>query len=217
MRILERLGTGGDTSVGKRRCLSTFSEVSLPVSGDWNVVLAGRHDGCNDVGPTFSRQIASSFRLHDAITVRGSLSKGFRAPDLSLLHFDESIDYPYVCDTKNFTGDLEDCDEGQVERVTGGNPDLKPDKAESSSIGVATDFGPVSLSADWFRIWLENSPARLSAQKVIGLEAAGMLPTGVEVEREGGVIRRITSPVVNSGETDVRGLEMRARVDWEAD
>ena len=37
------------------------------------------------------------------------------------------------------------------------------------------------------------------------------------VRREGGVITRIESPLVNSGQTEVAGLDLQARVDWKAD
>ena len=211
------LGTGGVTAAGERRHWSAFSEASLPLHSDWEVVLVGRRDDYNDVGAAFSHQVASRYRLHEVLTVRGSWSGGSRAPSLFVLHADEAIDYPYICDTSTLTAGSEDCDEYQVERVSGGNPNLKPDDAESLSLGAVTSVGPFSLSVDWFRIWLSCVPATLDAQSVIDLEAEGRLPPGVRIVRDGDLITRIEGSWGNSGEAGVVGLDLHARTDWKTD
>ena len=43
------------------------------------------------------------------------------------------------------------------------------------------------------------------------------MPPGAAVIREGDLITRIESPLVNSGETDVSGIDVRARSGWKAD
>ena len=211
------LGSGGILAAGERRRWSGFAELSLPLLDDWNVVLAGRRDDHDDVGATLSHQVASRYKLHEALTLRGSWDRGSKAPGLRALHLRGSIDYPYVCDTRTLTVTGEECDETQVERVSGGNPNLEPDKAESVSFGAVTSLGPLSLSADWFRIGLSDVPAQLSAQSIIDLDAEGRLPPGAAVIREGDLITRIESPLVNSGETDVSGIDLRARAGWKAD
>ena len=211
------LGSAGNSASGQRRRWSAFTEASLPLHGDWDVVLAGRRDDHDDVGATFSYHVASQYRLHEALAVRGSWSEGSRAPSLYALHKSESLGYPLVCDTKTFTGDLKDCDEYQVQRASGGNPELEPDEADSLSFGAMTGLGPFSLSADWFRIRLSGEPAQLSAQSIINLDAEGRLPPGAKVQREGSVITRIESPLVNAGETDASGIDFRAGAGWKAD
>ena len=211
------LGSGGNTFSGERRRWSAFTEVSMPLHGDWDLDLAGRRDDYNDVGATFSHQVASRYRLNEALAFRGSWSEGSKVPSLRALHTRAALDYPQICDTRSLTGGIEDCDEYQVERVSSGNPNLKPDKAESFSLGAVTSLGPFSLSVDGFRIGLSGAPAELSAQSIIDLEAEGLLPSGAAVIREGDLAVRIVSPLVNSGETDVEGLDLRARVDWKAD
>ncbi len=211
------LGSAGNSASGQRRRWSAFTEASLPLHGDWDVVLAGRRDDHDDVGATFSYQVASQYRLHKALAVRGSWSEGSRAPSLYALHKSESLSYPLVCDTKTFTGDLKDCDEYQVQRASGRNPELEPDEADSLSFGAMTGLGPFSLSADWFRIRLSGESAQLSAQSIINLDAEGRLPPGAKVQREGSVITRIESPLVNAGETDASGIDFRAGAGWKAD
>ena len=210
------LGSAGNSASGERRRWSGFMETSLPLRGDWDVVLAGRGDDHDDVGATFSYQVASRYRLHKALTVRGSWSEGSKAPSLYALHRSESLGYPLVCDTKTFTG-VGVCDAQQVARVSSGNPQLKPDEAESLSFGAVTSLGPFSLSADWFRFRLADQPAELSAQSIVNLDAEGRLPPGAKVQREGALITRIQSPLYNAGETDASGIDFQARAGWKTD
>ena len=210
------LGSGGGSVSGERRRRSTFAEVSLPLlSGDWNIILSGRHDDYDDVGSASSHEIASRYRFGRTLMFRCSWSEGARAPDLALLHTPRAISYPSVCDTRLFAGHLRDCDEYQVESASGGNPDLKPAESESVGFGVVADLGPLSMSLDWFDIKLSEVPARLSAQSIVDLEATGKLPSGAAVIRNGSLITRIDNPWVNDARTDVSGLDLRAQVNWE--
>lgn len=211
------LGSGGDSFSGERRRWSTFTEVSLPLHDKWDLVFAGRVDEHDDVGATFSQQLASKYRLNTVFALRGSWSRGSKAPSLSALHL-RGFDYPYIdCDTKTFAGNPQGCARQQVERLRIGNPDLKPDDAESFSLGAEMSLGPFSLSADWFRVELSDVPALLSAQSVLDLEAAGRLPSGAGVLRNGNHIDQITSTYVNAGERDVAGINVHGRVDWKTD
>lgn len=211
------LGTAGVDAAGERRHWSAFSELSLPLQDNWEVDLLGRHDEYSDVGNAFVHQVASRYRLHEALTVRGSWSGGSRAPSLTALHAEEAIGYPYICDPGTLAADSDGCDEYQVLRVSRGNPNLEPDDAESLSLGAVTGLGPLSLSADLFWINLSHVPAALSAQSAVDLEAEGRLPPGVNIERDGDLITRIEGAWVNSGETDVAGVDLHAGADWETD
>lgn len=58
-------------------------------------------------------------------------------------------------------------------------------------------------------------PAQLSPQSILDLEARAALPPGVGVVRtQEGKVRRLLSPIVNSGETDAAGVDVRARLGW---
>ena len=97
------------------------------------------------------------------------------------------------------------------------HPDLKPAKTESVGVGVTASLGAFSLGVDWFEIELSDVPAQLSAQSLVDLDAAGSLPPGARVVRDGGRIDRIVSPLYNSGETEIAGIELRASAAWETD
>ena len=208
------LGAGGIQGEGERQSWSGFAEVSLPVRADWDVELAGRGTDHDDVDTTYSLEVASSYRVNDALTLRGAWDKASRPPRLRDLHF-SSNDFPWVCDKTAYSGPLDDCPLRQEERVSSGDPNLESDEAESVSVGASMDLEPLFLSADWFRITLADVPTELSAQLIMDLEVEGALPPGVAVMREGDTITLIESPVVNSGESDVSGVDVRARLGWE--
>ena len=212
------LGSGGSSSEGDRRTFSAFTEVSIPLVKVWEVTLAGRLDDHDDVGATFSGQVASRYRLNKNLALRASWGTGGKPPALSVLNLrGQSVGYPSVCDVSTHTGDLADCDKTQVEHRSSANPDLEPDEAESLSVGAVSRVGPFSLSLDWFRIDISKTPAGLAAQTILDLEAKGQLPAGVRVIRDGDVIRRIEGSWGNTGENDVEGVDLRARVDWKTD
>ena len=98
-----------------------------------------------------------------------------------------------------------------------GNPNLEPDNAKSFNIGAAMSMGPVSLNLDWFRINISDRPARLDSQMIVDLEAKDSLPASASVIRDGDVIRQIVGSWGNLGEDDVKGLDLRAQVDWAND
>ena len=211
----DALGAGGGQAAGDRRRGSGFAELRLPVRAGWDVALAGRADTHDDVGAAHSLQLASRLRLHDAVTLRGSWDRGSRAPSLYELHLRSSDDFPYVCDRKSHVGALATCPVEQFQRVSGGNPHLEPDHAEGVSLGVVLGLGPLTFSADWFRIALSDVPAQLLPQSIMDLEARDALPSGVAVVRsQEGRVERIVSPIVNSGETAAAGVDVQARVGW---
>ena len=143
--------------------------------------------------------------------------RGAGPPGLDAQHGEDALDYPYICDTRTFTGNLEDCHEFQVERVSGGNPELDLDDSESFSLGAVLDVGFISLTADWFQIEVTDMPARLAAQSVIDLEVKGQLPDDITVVRQGGRVTQIQSTRTNSGDVKTAGFDVRARTDWKFD
>ena len=211
------LGAGGVQTEGERQSWSGFAELSLPVRDNVDVTLAGRGEDHDDVGSTYSHQVAGRLRVHDDLTLRGAWDRGSRPPTLEQLNFTRN-DFPWVCDPTTLTDPLARCGREQVIRERTGNRNLDPDESESFSVGAVTGIGPVSVSADWFWIEIWDVPAQLSAQSIVDLEARGALPPGADVVRtEGGTIDHIVSPLYNSGETDASGSDVRVRAEFDAE
>ena len=70
---------GGTSTSGERRRWSTFAEVSIPLLKGWDLTLAGRRDDHDDVGETFSGQVARPVPAepkHHAPRVPGARAPG---------------------------------------------------------------------------------------------------------------------------------------------
>ncbi|MXW91944.1 MAG: TonB-dependent receptor [Rhodospirillaceae bacterium] len=213
--VSDVVGQGGTSYSGERLRWSVFGELRLPVHRDWTVALAARHDRYDDVGPTWSYQASTVWRPHKALSLRGSWQTGRRPASLSNLNSPTSEYFPRVCDTKTWTGPLADCPRNQLDAVTGGNPELEPSKAQAYTIGAKATLGPAFVSADWFRIEESETPGNLSDQKIVDIDArGGSLPPGAAVIREGTLITRIVNPIVNSGESETSGVNVRAGARW---
>ena len=216
--VSDVLGQGGASYSGERLRWSAFGEFRLPLHRDWTVALAARYDSYDDVGPAWSYQAATVYRPHKVLSLRGSWEVGRSPPTLANLHSPVSEYFPNVCDTKTHTGPLADCPRPQVNAFTGGNPELEPYPTQTWTIGAKATLGKLSLSADWFRIEVSESPDQLSTQKIVDIEASGQsLPAGAAVIREGNLIKEIVNPIVNSGESEVSGLDIRAGARWKFD
>ena len=216
--VEDAIGSGGATYEGERQRMSAFGEVELPPLPGWTVTLAGRRDGYDDVGAAAAHKVSSAYRFGRWFTVRGSWDKGSGPPSLSSMHLAEAVGFPRVCDTKLRTDTSMPCDRPQRRQVSGGNLELKPYKAKALSAGAQANLGFLTMSADWFRIELSETEARMSAQKIVDLEASGQLPAGAQVIRLGGdgAIDRIVNPIVNTGESTVAGVDMQAGARWDA-
>ena len=91
---------GGMRDVGdSRNAGAVFGELSLPVSGNTTVDLAGRVDKYSQFDAHFSPKLGLRFVASPSLTMRATVETGFRAPNL--LESANSADV-------NFIGDLRD-------------------------------------------------------------------------------------------------------------
>ena len=156
--------------------------------------------------------MAGFWRPSASLTFSAEHGRSEGAPSLSDLNRPTYTDSPFVCDTR-----AEPCSNQQVERVRGGNPGLEPSGSSRFRIGAEWRAGPHGFGIDWFRSESTGLPAQVSPQHLVNLDAAGeRLPPGGAVIRDGtGRIDRILSPLLNSGESEGRGVALRAGTAWE--
>ena len=204
------IGSFDFSFTGSRARLSKFAELSIPLHERWEVVLAGRHDDHDDVDSTIAHQVATRFRLREGLTLRGSFSRASKAPGIGALNAARVVTRPRIFDPR--TGYRY-----EIIAVNSGNPELGEDRADSLGFGVVSEMGPVTLSADWYRMGLSRLLTIYRAQALVRAEARGeTLPPGVEILRDdAGFITRIVKPVSGDGMVDVSGLILRAQADWD--
>lgn len=211
------IGYGGASLVADRRRWSMFAESTMPLLDGWDLTLGARRDDYDDVGEAASLHAANRYRLNDNLALRASWSRAARAPDLFWLHSPEAQYYVPVCDPllKDEDGDPL-C--SWVHLITGGNPDLGPERQERLSIGATAAFGAFSFSADWFSVDSADLPRVANWQVVVDRAAAGNPLPGTSVERNAAgdnSIVRIVDPIGPFGETETRGVALHAGAGWE--
>ena len=194
---------------GDRTRLSKFIELSLPVHERWDITLASRHDDHDDVESTKSHQFATRLRLNENLSLRGSWSKAAKPPGIGALHTARVVTRPSIFDP--MTGYRY-----EIIAFNSGNPELDESRADSLGFGMVSSMGPLTLSADWYRMGLSRLLTIYSSQALLRLEAEGALPEGVAIVRDDvGFITRIIKPVTGDGKIDVSGLILRAQTGWE--
>jgi len=96
--------------------------------------LAGRAEDYSDFGSSTNPKIGLRYVPFDAFALRGSWGKSFKAPTFLQLHNRAQL---YLFDASYVGGP----EIGTVLDIEGGNPDLKPEKATSWTVGA--DFTPM--------------------------------------------------------------------------
>jgi iron complex outermembrane receptor protein len=163
---------------GQRNIKAVFGELNMPLIKDLELQLAARFDDYSDVGSTTNPKIALRYQPSPQLLLRGSASKGFRAPTLfekngppSRNDTNDSYDDPILCPggvPQPGANPLRDCDLQQF-KLQGGNPNLKPEKSKTYSVGMVVEPTPnLTLSADYWQIHLTDKIAALPEQSIFG-------------------------------------------------
>ena len=141
-------------SKGSRNVGSAYLELAVPViSPEMNIPLvrsvemqlAGRYEHYSDFGDVAKPKIAVAWDLFDGVRVRGSYSKGFRAPNLLQVNSsvvtrgNTRVDYIF-CEADLRAGRITTfsaCSASVVATAQrAGNQDLKAETSESQSVGL---------------------------------------------------------------------------------
>jgi iron complex outermembrane receptor protein len=141
---------------------SAYVEVNMPFLHSLDGDAAVRYDHYQGVGSTVNPKGSLKFQPVDWWLLRASVGSGFRAPSLTDLYAAQATSVtsngtrdPIKCPT--FDPNNPACS-FQFSTVTGGNPNLKPEKSTTLTLG--TVFQPVqnlSLGVDSFWIYLKNA------------------------------------------------------------
>jgi iron complex outermembrane receptor protein len=179
---------------GKRNVKSAYAELAIGVvSAEMDVPLvrsldfqvAGRYEDYSDVGSVAKPKVAGSWELLQGMRLRGSISGGFRAPNLEVINtstldrVNTGIDY-VLCEAdlraRRITNFSQCARSISVLRRSGGNPNLKPEESTSWSFGAVLTpplppgFGDVTFTVDRWRIRQKNVVGLLDYQNGLNLD-----------------------------------------------
>ncbi|MEN9560161.1 MAG: hypothetical protein RLZZ502_1372, partial [Pseudomonadota bacterium] len=80
-----------DATNKNRSSVAAYLDLEADVTRAWKLQAAARGERYSDFGSTLTGKLASSFKMSEALTARGSLSTGFRAPSLQQVYFSSTF------------------------------------------------------------------------------------------------------------------------------
>jgi iron complex outermembrane receptor protein len=146
-----------------RHVAGVYAEVNVPITKQVEADFAVRYDNYQRVGSTTNPKASIRWQPSEKVMFRSAVGTGFRAPSLTDLYAAQASSVtangtrdPLRCpDAK--TGLPTDCN-NQFATITGGNPNLKPEKALSITAGILLEpVRDLSLSFDAFRVNLKDA------------------------------------------------------------
>jgi outer membrane receptor protein involved in Fe transport len=189
-----------------------FTEVLVPLLKDLrfaqqlNLSAAARYANYSGSGGVWSWKGGLDWQAIDALRLRGTVSRDVRAANMSE-RFDSAgggatVRDPFLSGnpTVNFT------------QITGGNPNVEPEKADTLTFGIVLQPPQVqglSMSVDWYSIDVKGSIGQLSAQQIVTSCFQGNTALCDRITRDAnGQISGLSNLYLNINAAKVRGTDM---------
>lgn len=201
--IADVIGLGYSAFKADRDVYAGYAEINAPVLKVLELNAAVRYDHYSDVGSSTTPKFGVKFKPIDQLALRGSYAEAFRAPGPA-----ESGDSA----TFGYTG---------IGILTIGNPDIKPEKAKSYTLGLVVEpLSGLSASLDYYKI--KRRDEIIAADQALVLDGIdpngepdsaipGALPNSMVYYNELGRIGSISAPYVNANSTTTDGLDLDLR------
>jgi len=155
---------------GKRDVTALFSEFNIPVVKDLSVNLAGRADRYSDFGSAFSPKASVRYQAAPWLLLRGTASRGFRAPSLPEITNSTSVSYGNVIDPRD---PITPTQARGITNITVANSGLSPERSKNLNLGfVLSPTSTSSIGVDYYRIRTQGVIGTESADSIIANEAA---------------------------------------------
>ncbi|MET4617290.1 iron complex outermembrane receptor protein [Stenotrophomonas sp. 2619] len=188
---------------GERRVSAAYAEFSVPLHRTLELQVAGRGDHYDDFGNAFSPKVALRWQPLDALLLRGSFSRGFRAPSLPEIAQGQTISYGSVVDPFD---PLAPGGSRGVTNLRTGNPNLEAERSKNYNVGVVwAPDADTSVGVDVYRIEQDNLIKPDNAQFIVN--NPDLFPGRVQRDAQGR-IQIITNQYANQGELETSGIDL---------
>ena len=155
-----------------------YGDLELRDPGErWTVGGALRFEHFDVFGNTTNGKLSGRYGLTDAVSIRGGISTGFRAPtpgQQNTLNVQTTIDPEtlQLVDSANVPSTF------RAAQLRGGQP-LEPETSINTTAGLVVDTGLFTLTADYFRVDLDNRLALSQTFTLSEDERALLLSEGI--------------------------------------
>ncbi len=207
---------------GKYTVQEGFIELEAPIIEGLAINGAGRYTHYSTSGGVFTWKVGSTWQVIPDVKLRGTLSRDIRAPNLDEL---------FAAGTgRSNAVTINNTSFAYVQFATG-NPDLKPEVADSYNIGavITPQFAPgLTFAIDYYKIGIKDAIGSLVPQDVADLcylEGNAAQCANIIGPRVGGggvtalpvSISRINLKPFNFAKQDLSGIDLEATYRTELD
>ncbi|MCP9308056.1 MAG: TonB-dependent receptor [Zymomonas mobilis] len=233
-------GTGGSrpSSQGQYDVKELFIEAALPIMdhrrGVNDLTLTGgfRYSDYSSSGSVMSYKGQMVYSPTRGVALRGGYNRAVRAPNISELYSPASVSLDGATDpcaganpsmtaaqcelmgvTKAQYGNITANPAAQYNGYTGGNPNLKPETANTFTGGISlTPFRRFSFTADFYDIKIKNIVSVLGADNILQLcGSKGLYCDHIHRDENGSLWRSqqgyVTDTNLNIGSLATRGVD----------
>jgi len=134
---------------GERNAYAGFADFEVNPVEPLLLTAALRYDDYEDFGDATTWRLSARYQVAGPLALRASAGSGFRAPSL------QQQEFRLVSGALDSTGNLTSVGtlpvSDPVAQLLGARP-LKAETSDNVSAGAVLDFGRLSVTADWFRI-----------------------------------------------------------------
>jgi iron complex outermembrane receptor protein len=202
----------------KRNVYSGYIELNGYLLSSLDADVAVRYDNYQGVGSTVNPKVSLRWQPTKWFLVRGSAGTGFRAPSLTDLYASQATSVtsngtrdPIKCPT--FDPNNPACS-FQFTTVTGGNPNLQPEKSKTFTLGtVISPLRNLTVDLDAYWIYLRNeiSVGGLSTATILqSAQTATTFASFITRDASGNIIS-ISQTNANLFKTYVDGVDLNVR------
>jgi iron complex outermembrane recepter protein len=154
-------GLGNATTKGSRDVAGVYGEFDAPLLESLEADVSGRFDHYSDVGNNFSPKIGLKWKPLDWVALRGTYSKGFRAPSFAENGSSSAQGFVTKTPPTSFAdlhgGDAYSTLPYALSEYTLANRNIKPEKATSFTFGVVVQpTSWLNASVDYYNIRKSN-------------------------------------------------------------
>lgn len=193
---LTTVGLNQYTAVGHRTVESGYFEINAPVLTSLEINGSGRFDHYEEGYNKFSPKIGAKFTPIKQVAIRGTFSKGFRAPSFaelsgSVIGFTSAkppcslqLQHGATATATGCTGGSAYNQSYSIGFATVGDPNIKPELSTSFTAGVVVQPARwLSFTADYYNIKKTDviSGGPLSNQALAAYYGNGTMPAGYSV------------------------------------
>jgi outer membrane receptor protein involved in Fe transport len=185
-------------TVGERDRYAAGFEFAVPVLKNLDAQIAGRYDKYDDitaVDDAMTYNLGLKWKPFDNLLLRASKATSFRAPDMQLVYAQGAASFAGALDeyscrsgtgpaaglgprTRSQCNVQADPTIYTVQTSIAGNPLLTEERGTSWGLGFVWDvMQGMSVTADWYRIRLEDAASQLGSDYILRSEAACRLGT----------------------------------------